>query len=206
MNKKALIVVIVLALIAAILAYLKMKPSSPAPQNQTVGNAMSEAAQFAAAIASGQPTTCTLTKGTDVMKYHLKGKLMAADITSTVEGQSSVSHMINDGSYLYMWSDGQTQGSKISLTQPSPSAADSTSSVPQFEGESDYQNLESQGYTIDCQATALADSVFTPPTDIKFVDPSAMMQEIKSPDGSGIDMSKLQELQKQYGGGEQTPE
>jgi len=75
--------------------------------------------------------------------------------------------------------------------------------TPSFENESDYKALSDEGYTISCKAGTVDESVFTPPSNIKFIDPTEMMKALPSPDAAGnIDMSKLQELQKQYGGEE----
>ncbi len=201
MNKKIVPIVIVLLFLAGVGYYLKMKPSSMIGK-QSASSAQSEAMQFAEAINSGRPTTCTLTKGADSMEYHIKGKMMAADISTTIEGKTTLSHMINDGSYLYTWSDTQKQGVKMSI----PSEEDSQAAVdkakeyqaaaPKFEGEADYESFKSQGYTINCNTSSVGDSVFTPPSDVTFTDPTQMMQQLTTPEGGQIDYKKLQE---QYG-------
>lgn len=204
MNKKLVPVIVVLVLLALGGYYLKTRQAGTGPAGQTAGQAMNEATEFAKAIESGKPTTCTMTKGVDVMEYHLKGKKMAANITATMEGKSTRSHMINDEQYLYAWSDDQKQGSKMSMAVPSPSipsSVDSTVSAPEFDSEDDYDQLKTEGYTINCQAGKFNDSVFTPPTTIEFIDPAAMMRALPSPNAAGeYDMSQLKELQKQYGG------
>lgn len=204
MNKKLVPVVVILLLLAAGGYYLKTRQSGTAPANQTAGQAMNEAAEFAKAIESGKPTLCTMTKDDDVMEYHLKGKKMAASITVSMKGKSTRSHMINDEQYLYMWADDSKQGSKMSLAVPSPSTVatpGSNNSVPKFDSEGDYDQLKNDGYTINCQAGKFNDSVFTPPSTVEFIDPSAMMKAIPSPNAEGeYDMSQLKELQKQYGG------
>lgn len=203
MNKKLLLgIVVVLLLVGGAYAMKSKKPAAPGQQTQS--QAIGEAAEFARAMESGRPTTCTMTKGDDVMEYHLKGKKMAANITASTEGKSTRSHMINDEQYLYMWADDQQQGSKMSLAVPSPStpsSVDSATSAPEFDSEDDYDQLKNEGYTINCQAGKFNDSVFTPPSTVEFIDPSAMMRAIPSPNAAGeYDMSQLKELQKQYGG------
>lgn len=203
MNKKVFLGVIALILLAGG-AYFIQQQQTSAPSTQTQKEVMSEAAEFAKAMKSGRPTTCTMTKGDDVMEYHLKGKKMAANVTTSTEGKSTISHMINDEQYLYVWADDSKQGSKMSLTIPSPSpvnAPTSADQVPEFNSVDDYDQLQNDGYTINCQAGKFADSVFTPPTTVEFIDPSAMMRAIPSPNAAGeYDMSQLKELQKQYGG------
>jgi len=148
-----------------------------------------------------------MTKGTDSMEYNLKGKMMAANITATVEGKTTTSHMINDQKYLYMWADGQKQGSKMAVPTEEETKAmadkakDYESTAPTLDSEDDYDSFKQEGYTINCKSASFSDSIFTPPTTVEFIDPSAMMKAIPSPDASGqYDMSRLEELQKQYGG------
>ncbi len=47
----------------------------------------------------------------------------------------------------------------------------------------------------------MSDADFVPPEGVNFIDPTQMMQQV-APQGVGgqIDMQKLEELQKQYGG------
>ncbi len=204
MNKKLIPVLVILLLLAGGGYYLKTK-QSPAGvvDTQTDSQVISEAAEFAKAIESGKPTTCVMTKGEDSMQYHIKGKMMAANITVAVEGQSTTSHMINDSTYLYAWADGQKQGSKMSLAVPSPAVPSSTN-TPEFNSVDDYDQLKDQGYIINCQAGNFNDSVFTPPATIEFIDPSVMMRAIPSPNAAGeYDMSQLEQLQKQFGGAPQ---
>lgn len=207
MNKKLVPFVVVLLLLAGAGYYLKTRQSNTTSTNQTAGQAMNEATEFAKAIESGKPTTCTMTKDDDVMEYHLKGKLMRANITTKIEDKTTLSHMINDGAYLYMWSDDQKQGSKMAIPteeetkEMADKAKEYQQNAPKFEGESDYQSFKDQGYSINCKPNAGGDSVFTPPATVEFIDPSAMMKTIPAVGADGkFDMSQLEELQKKYGG------
>lgn len=201
MNKKIISTGIVLTASLLLSGCTKQSsPSAPQPANKTA----SEASEFAKAIQSGKPTVCTLTKDGSSMEYMLKGKMMRANITTTVNSKNMISHMINDQTYLYVWADGQKQGTKMSAIIPSPSPMKTPSpqnTAPQLSSESDYDGLKGQGYTIDCKSGNVDDSTFTPPEDIQFIDPTAMMKQVADPKGgSSIDMEKIKELQKQYGG------
>jgi hypothetical protein len=189
------------------------KPGTPT--TQTPAKTVSEANEFVGAMESGQPTICTMTKGDDLMEYSLKNKLMRMKTKTTTTNDQGVAtttigHMINDTKYLYIWDDQTKQGSKMAIpteeetkqmAQDAKKYQEETSSTPKFDSEADYQKLSDEGYTIDCKTSIIDDSVFTPPSNIKFIDPTQMMKAIPSPDAMGnIDMSKLEELQKQYGG------
>jgi hypothetical protein len=209
MNKKLIPVLVGVALIAGAGYYLTTK--KPADM-MTKNEVMSEANEFAKAMESGKPTICTMTKGTGSMEYLIKGKMMKAEIKTTVEGKVMTSHMINDTKYLYSWSDGTPQGSKMAIPTEEETKAmadkareyqDQYPADPKFDSD-DYESYKNEGYTIDCKPSSADDSAFVAPTNIKFVDPTEMMKAIPSPDANGkYDMSKYQELQKQYG--ETTP-
>lgn len=211
MNKKLVPVLVVIAVLAAGGYYLKTKNSdAPVTGNQPVDQTMSEANEFAKAMESGKPTTCTMTRGTDSMEYLIKGKMMKADIKTTVEGKVMVSHMINDTKYMYSWVDGSPQGSKMAIpTEEEAKAmadkakeyAKDNPATPKFESESDYESYKDQGYTINCKPSSADDSVFVAPSNIKFIDPTEVMNALPVQDPSGrYDMSQIEEIKKQYGG------
>lgn len=208
MNKNVVIGIVALLLIAGGVYAMQNKKTS-APVMQTDKQAVNEAEEFAKAMESGKPTICTMTKDSDVMEYSIKGKKMRIKTTSTLPDDKGISktttaHMINDEKYFYTWDETTKQGTKMSMVVPSPSANNSveTSEIaPKFDSQEDYDELKNDGYTINCKTGIIDDLVFTPPTNINFIDPSEMMKAIPSPDAEGnFDMSKLQELQKQYGG------
>lgn len=199
MNKKLMpIVVVVLLLALGGYYFISQRGAGP----QSLSQNMNEARQFAQAIESGKPTTCQITKDFDVMEYFIKGKMMRANIKTTIDNQTTLSYMINDATNLYLWTDAQKQGTKMAITQEEyPQPEDQNTKVDTFASEADYQNFQDMGYTINCQSGNFSDSIFTPPADIEFIDPTAIMQALPSPDANGgYDMSQLEELQKQYGG------
>lgn len=204
-----MITVVVLLLLAGG-AYAMQNKKSSAPGSQTSNQSMGEAKEFAAAMQSGKPTTCTIAKDNNTMEYLLKNKKMRANITTKVEDKTTTSHMINDLAYLYMWQDGAGQGSKMAIPteEETKAMADKAkqyqveNQTPKLDSEADYDGFKNQGYSINCVTGNIDDSMFTPPTSITFVDPTAMMKQV-APNGTTgkIDMEKLKELQKQYGGG-----
>lgn len=205
MNKNLLIGAIVLLLIGGAAFALQNRKSEPAAP-QSNNEVMSEASEFAKAMESGKPTVCTMSKGQDVMEYSIKGKKMRIKSTTSVangEGtpKTLIGHMINDETYFYTWEDSSKQGSKISLAQASPTDVDPATApdaAPKLESAADYEGFKNQGYTINCQASSFDDTYFTPPADVKFIDPTQFMQGSTGATPQ-IDMQKLQELQKQYG-------
>jgi hypothetical protein len=158
-----------------------------------------------------------MTKGGDSMEYLLSGKKMRMNSTTSYTDDKGVTtttigHMINDASFIYTWDETTKQGAKMAvptqeeakdMADKAKEFAKNYSPAPKFDSEADYKGLKDQGYIINCKSGSVDDSIFTPPTDVKFVDPTAMMKAVPAMGEDGkIDMSKLKELQKQYGGGE----
>ena len=199
--KKNSLLFLALALIAGGLAYAKSRPADKITINsdsQSPTEMINEASKFAAAIESGKPYSCQMTSDDASMTYQLKaGKMYMTTNTPEYSG-----YMINDTEYIYSWSDQSDQGSKMrmpteeeveTMTEDLPDASD----TPSFASESDYQAYQDQGYTITCEQADINDSLFTPPSNITFIDPTAMMEGLTG--GSGeLDMEKLQEMAKEY--------
>jgi hypothetical protein len=214
MNSKVVIAVVVVLLLAGGAYIYSRRPSpnlTPAPTDQSAVSKVSEAAQFATAMATGTPTVCVLSKDNNTMTYHLKGKMMRTDYTMTSPDATAsspsplLSHMINDTQFIYTWTDGQKQGAKFAVTTPASPSDTATQPVtepnkpatPTLGSEEDYNSLKDSGYTINCQSGNVSDADFVPPTDVNFVDTAAMMRNIPSPGANGqIDYKKLQQ---QYG-------
>jgi hypothetical protein len=186
-------------------------PNTTAPQTEK--EVVNEAKQFTDAIKSGKPTYCKMTKGSDTMEYWVKGKLFKMNSTTTTTDDkikktvTTNSHTISDATYMYSWGDQMKQGFKMripteeELQKMTEDAKKYQDAAPKFEDETGYDKLKSDGYTINCKNTDLTEADFVPPTEVSFVDPAEMMKAVAPKiDGSGIDMQKLQELQKQYGG------
>ncbi len=212
MNKKLLPLVVIIALLAIGGYYLKTKQvDGPMTSKELV----SEANEFASAIESGKPTICTMKKDADSMEYQIKGKAMRMNSTTTMKDNSgktstTVAHMINDTKYLYMWDDASKQGSKMAIPSEEETKAmtdkakeyqQDTEVAPKLETQADYNNFKNEGYSIECKSASVDDSVFVPPTDVKFIDPTKMMNTLPAQGEDGqFDMSQIEELQKQYGG------
>lgn len=214
MNKKIIGLVVIIVIILGSIVYFTQNKSASTPPltNQTDAQMASEADEFARAIESGQPTLCVLTKDSDSLQYQIKGKLMRVDSTSTSVDEetgnsiTTTGHMINDGSYFYTWTDDETQGVKMAipsekdLKEMSDKAKEFENTSPSLASQEDYNSLASSGYTIDCKPGNFSDDIFTPPSSVKFIDSSSMMQEFSdATTGDSIDLEKIKELQEKYG-------
>lgn len=87
--------------------------------------------------------------------------------------------MINDGRYAYMWSG--AQGMKIDTTAAAAAAPDksvSSAAADPKDWKGWAQSLEASGVTYDCDATAVSEADFTPPTTVQFTDLSELMKQM----------------------------
>lgn len=212
--KNKLVPVVILLAILGVAGYYFMSKKDAGNTSQSPNQMMNEASEFAKAMESGKPTICTMSKSGDTMEYQIKNKKMRMKTTSVSTAQdgktsTTVGHMINDTVYLYIWDDDSKQGSKMAIpteeqTKEMAEKAkeyQADARVPQFETESDYQAIKEEGYQVDCKSTAIDDSIFTPPTDVKFIDPSSLMQTLPAQGEDGkFDMSQIEEIKKQFGG------
>lgn len=189
MNNKTLTLLVILALVAGGLFYLKSRPTKEVsinPDTQSPTEVMTEAQKFAAAVSSGEPYYCEIVSEDTTITYQLKnGKMYMTTVSPEYTG-----YLINDGEYIYSWSNQSQKGSKMRIpteTSPSPN------NTPTFANTEDYQAYEQQGYTLDCRSQAVDDNLFSPPRGITFIDPAAMLKEAM-PDGETVDLNKLQEM------------
>lgn len=141
-----------------------------------------EGEQLAAAMQSGQPMNCTITNATkgESMTFVTKDKKMKVNgmVAENVNQQTS---MINDGQYMYIWTNGETKGIKTKVpTEQDIEAmkekvADSNNQLPDFSNAETQKEYQDKGYAINCNPGTVADSEFIPPTTVEFQDMSVMM-------------------------------
>jgi hypothetical protein len=94
----------------------------------------------------------------------VKGKQYRMD----ARGEGGIAHIVSDGAYMYLWSDGQQEGVKIALDeveQLQGQYGGQASPTPDMEAEMDYS----------CSPTIVSASDFTPPSGIQFTDMGEMM-------------------------------
>ncbi len=104
-------------------------------------------------LTAGRPVTCTFdSKAEGKGTVYVSGTKTRVDYTAA--GTSG--HMINDGTNIYFWTDGMTQGFKMAATADSTSEISST--APDMSTEQDYS----------CRTWAPTASSFNTPTNVTF--------------------------------------
>ena len=127
-------------------------------------------------VAKGGSSSCTVsTNGTIASQgtvFVSNGKVRG-DFTSNTPAGVMESHMISDGTYVYVWSSAMKTGIKMKAQKPT-----SSTSTPATSNDST-QNPYSQTYQYSCTPWAEDDTKFTLPAGMTFNDMSAMMMQAK---------------------------
>lgn len=186
-----IVVVVILILLGAGVFYLlgrhatppKSQQSAAATQNQTQQMTTQKKSLFDFFSMAGSQK-CTFSDSTNNSSgtvYVSSGK-MRGDFQSTDNGKTNASHMINDGTYVYIWTDGQTSGYKLSLAavkqeqaQVSPMANNPSSQNPH-----QAVNMKQQS-NYSCGPWSADATMFSVPTNITFTDYSSFMQSGTQP-------------------------
>lgn len=154
--------------------------TAPTPGEQGMAEQMGEFGELAAAIQAGKPVSCAITDDQGVTaQYAFKDGKTRIDGMSLEEGNQG--SMIQDGEYAYMWTQGETEGIKFSLTQEDAEETleeteEYRSQVPDFSDPDEAGTWEDQGYTVDCTQQSIDNDRFVPPADVTFTDVAATMK------------------------------
>ncbi len=150
------------------------------PQTPITGTEQQKAEKLSQIISRGGQAKCLVTNladnsSTQIIVSGKKMKFVGSDIG---EGQKGT--MINDGTYSYIWNEGEKTGFKTKLEiekplQPSetPSAVAPIDAAQQTAGYDDETK-----YKMDCTRGGVSDTDFAPPADVQFTDFSEMMKAI----------------------------
>ncbi len=180
------IVVVVLLLVGG--AYFVMNKShmnssqagqTANPQSQSQSQQMITGKKSLADFFSMKGTLkCTFSNKTDnsgTGTVYIGAGKMRGDFQSAAKGTTAQTHMINDGTYVYIWTEGQKNGYKMSLDAVKGTAT-------QMKGNGTSSTTKPQGMDMNqqsnysCGPWVVNGSAFKVPADITFVDYSTMMQ------------------------------
>jgi uncharacterized protein YxeA len=190
MNKSVTIIVVVIVLIVlgGGLFYLLGHHSNPSqsqsqqstamPQSQTQQMSTQKKSLFDFFSMTGSQK-CTFSNSTNNSSgtVYIGGGKMRGDFQSSDNGTTNSSHMVNDGTYVYFWSDGKTTGYKLSLAAMKEEQAKATmtpGSNPTAQSSQAVNMKQQSNYS--CGPWSADASMFTVPTNITFTDYSSFMQ------------------------------
>ena len=200
MNKNLLIALIIILLAGAVGAWYWQSNRSVADEAVNTNSQSADNSQETADSVSGEQT-----KRSSLRQLMMAGTSMQCDYQSTdpdgglIEGEVFVSgetrfrgnfsstmpnegvmvtHVIRDGDVQYMWSDGQTQGVKMTIDDDDLLVDDLAEDEETVEDSaedtsSDEFNFDdSAEFDFNCRPWIPNDDSFTPPADVQFMDMS----------------------------------
>jgi hypothetical protein len=131
-------------------------------------------------VKRGGTYTCTVqhSSAVDISKgmVYVSGTDVRGDFTSLVNGASVESHMLKKGDMVYVWGGGMPQGVKVSATMMDGGTGSTAMSGDVVDSK--------QEYGWDCVSGKPDASKFVMPSNIEFMDVSAMMQGMGSIPGA----------------------
>lgn len=192
MNKTTIIilVVVILLIIGGGGYFLLGKSSQNASPLKQVQDKMTQMttekktlADFFSMTGSQKCTFSYKANNSSGMLYIGDGK-MRGDFQSTENSKSIASHMINDGTYVYVWTDGQKNGYKMSTEMVKKDAAQVTmgpgTTMPSETQPSAGPVAMNQQADYSCGPWSVDASLFTLPKGINFIDYSSMLQKTQN--------------------------
>lgn len=160
----------------------KQSQSSPAPEPLSSSSSPEEAQQTSKTMSkgsirnlllAGKSVSCVVDYGSGGTKgtTYVSGNKVRADFTIQVpDNQETDSHMIQSDDTAYIWSSANPKGTKFTIDKTQASVTPAA--------DSQNMNLD-QEVDMDCSDWSVDQSVFVPPTNVEFVDLSAMMNQGK---------------------------
>lgn len=190
--KKWIIIAVVAILLFAGGAYLLFannqtttptQQSSPQTAEQTKNDENSITGNIFSLLQSGQNVACTFSSTADDTSssgtVYVSGKNMRGDFQSTINSQTSNTHMIRDGEWMYTWTDGQTTGLKLKITEEDERQGKEM--AEKMESDKKNQGFDiSQQVDYSCKPWGVDQSKFTVPSNVTFTDLSAQMEDAKN--------------------------
>lgn len=178
------VIILLLLIVGAYFVFGKKSASSPlqSVKNQVTNMATGKRSltDFFSMTGSQQCTFSDKTNTSSGTLFVADGK-MRGDFQSSNSGKTTQTHMINDGTYIYYWTDGAKTGYKMSLATVKEQAAKITM-APQNNSAGEEKTSSSgpvnmnQQADYSCQAWSADSSKFVIPQDVTFTDYTTMMQ------------------------------
>lgn len=148
----------------------------------TSGGIVDRLADLAAAVASGQSYWCTYNSEGVQVESWINGDKSSSEL-KTLDG--GVVHTISDGTWAYMWVEGETEGMKMKLLDFKPEDSGEIKGMEYAE----MAYAAKSAMNVDCRLARLPAGVFKPPSNIKFQDVGELMKQMQqqfNASGAGV--------------------
>lgn len=167
MNKKLIIAGVVLLLILGGAGIAFMNQKKGADKNSVSNTETSSEVKSLKDLLGLNNQECSFTdsENSSSGKIYAGNGKFSGEFNSQIEGKASVSHVVADGTNIYFWIDGQTQG--FMATQPS---------IENLSGGAVAQALDmNTKVDYSCKPWVFSTSQFNVPQNIKFTDYSKLI-------------------------------
>jgi hypothetical protein len=157
------------------------------------------------AILNNSSVKCTLPDVDDQGEgiIYLKGKKMRLEQDTNIE-EVGFSYMINDGEWMYTWSEKGEGGIKFDLSKLQEMTEDvQNKTVNEYDDVEEW--ADSADRNISCEAFNVPDDMFAAPTSITFQDMTEMVNQMQEwsqnaeANPESVDVQSLEELGKMFG-------
>jgi hypothetical protein len=180
MNTQKILIVVGVVAVVLVGAYLYSNRSiAPGPMMMPGEGGTAESTMprsLRALLALGQSQKCTFTDNVRGMTsngtIYLSGERMRGDFTSTSAEGTVASHMISDGTKMWMWQDNENMGFMMEVPEEDAVSGDTSVTTDQFETPID---LDDTSVDYQCEGWRADLSLFTPPSTVMFHSMAEMM-------------------------------
>lgn len=188
MNKVATVAgIVILVLVFAVGAYFFLsKNSSLMSQNRKVAVEQKSLSDFLSMAGSQKCTFSDSSNNSNGTIYVSSGK-MSGNFNTTTGGKTATTHMVEDGTYFYIWTGGDDKGYKVSVDAMKAASESSAKQVQDQRGNSVDINKKAN---YSCSNWSPDQSVFTVPATVKFTDYTQLMQQMMNATGATTGATK----------------
>lgn len=200
MNKK--VVIIGALLLLGVIGYVFTQKSSNSALTSGAKNAVtSPFTSIQDALSKSLSLQCTFTddKGRETKTY-IKAGAVRTDYTGSTTDESG--SMIMKDKKIYTWTNSKKEGFMMEVPEVKATPSQTTTTTSDKTANPADALAMIEKYKDSCKPGTVADSLFTPPSDIKFADYSSMMKDLQKtmqPTGGAMNEEGLKELMEKYG-------
>ncbi len=166
MNKTIGIIVAIVVIAGGAFLLMNKKSDDTATKGSSESAKMEDSEQsnlsLKSLMSSGKSQKCTFSMNendsTGTGTFYIANGKSRGDITATVSGKSTTTHMISDGTTSYVWFDGSSTGFKTAINGDDLKAA-----------QSQTQTVDpNKNYDFKCSGWSSDSSMFVTPSNVEF--------------------------------------
>lgn len=184
MNKKILLGIAIVILVAAAFLYVNQRKNQGSDYSSPDVSKIMGSESMRALMAKGKPLQCDINQNEVKSKFYFSENNFRTNFVTVTEGKENIGHMIVKGDTSYTWMDGEATGFKMTANpelQVDAQANAQNNEKVDLDAKVDYE----------CSSWKKDDSYFDLPPGVEFTDLSAMMNTKVEATG-GTDLKAIQ--------------